>query len=253
MRTGKQVFNYRAYAVEWAVKILANVKGYTLEKAYSIDRVFGAMVEDQVNAYKREYERVQRFAVVCGAYNVLEKEMKSIAQDILNEIAYFSKNKYDWYTEYEHSTLIPMTIFDFGGNKYQSQETKEYERYVNEHKEALAYNSMFDKRMKSFVKRSVNIQFSTLDKLPKEFTPIANEGKALTIAVANNIVKRKDYTYDIFMQEWNMSSSSDEEQLNKDIKEEQEAFDKAMDSLVYQYSNNMTKLFKLKGRLLDED
>ena len=100
MRTGKHQFNYRAYAVEWAVKILANVKGYTLDKAYSIDRVFGAMVEDQVNAYKREYERVQRFAVVCGVYDKMIGDFKGFENNLRDSLEYFQKHKMDLLTQW---------------------------------------------------------------------------------------------------------------------------------------------------------
>ncbi len=98
MRTGKYQFKYQAYAIEWAINIMANKNGYSVNRAYQIDRVFGTMVEQWLNYYQAQLEQVKRFSVISGAYTHMIREFDGFGDMLREHIERFISKTPDYST-----------------------------------------------------------------------------------------------------------------------------------------------------------
>lgn len=97
MRTGKhQSKNYAFYAIKWAVNIMANINGYSVNRAYQIDRVFGTLVEQYVNYYKEQLEYVKRFSAISGAYSAMINDFNNFSDELRKNLEWFENNPPDY-------------------------------------------------------------------------------------------------------------------------------------------------------------
>ncbi len=96
MRTGKYQFKYQAYAIEWAISIMANKNGYSVNRAYQIDRVFGTMVEQWLNYYQAQLEQVKRFSVISGAYTGMIRDFDNFTIELSDHLIQFAENPPDY-------------------------------------------------------------------------------------------------------------------------------------------------------------
>lgn len=96
MRTGRHQFNYLPYVTTWAMNIMAQVKGYTLDKAYLIDRAFGVLVERNVNMYKEQLENVKRFSIMCGVYQEMKNSFRDFYKNLKRQLDILDENPYDY-------------------------------------------------------------------------------------------------------------------------------------------------------------
>lgn len=195
MRTGKHQFNYVAYSVEWAVKILANVNGYTLEKAYSIDRVFGLMVEQRINLYKQEIEMAKNFSVMCGVYGEMYNEYQDFGKYLSEEVEFFNKHRYDWGLEYYAEQNADPGEFngelDFGTFNYHYEDWKlEYDAYIDfttRYKDQLAFNKMITRRISNLFINSSNLSLSRINQMPKSLANNFKTMKQLAMDTASSV------------------------------------------------------------------
>lgn len=195
MRTGKHQFSYVAYAVEWAVKILANTEGYTLNKAYSIDKMFGVMVEQKINQYLKEIELAKHFSVMCGVYDKMYKEYQDFGKYLSEEVKFFSEHRYDWQLEYEAAQNADPGEFKgelyFGNIKYLYEQWKEdYEAYIDfttRYKDQLAFNDMITRRISNLFTKSSNLSLSRINSMPKRLANNFKVMKQLAIDTASSV------------------------------------------------------------------
>ena len=240
MRTGKHQFNYRAYAVEWAVKILANVKGYTLEKAYSIDRVFGVMVEERINLYKQEIELAKKFSVMCGVYGEMYNEYQDFGKYLSEEVEFFNNNNYKWFAEIAKQMVEAGEWNEEDGDK-----------------EALAFNEMITNRISNLFVKSGNLSLSRINQMPKSLANNFTTMKNLALDSSNKIrtynmeTLKNAETKLMFQAEYGSSSGYWKTKDTYDAKTNQ--FINEVNKNTLDYHNTLNNTYEQIRRLLDED
>ena len=195
MKTGKLQSNYVMYSVEWAVRIIAGDSKCTLEKAYSIDRMFGVMVEQRVNQYKKEIELAKNFSVMCGVYGEMRNEYEDFGKYLSEEVEFFSKHKFDWQLEEEAEMNANPGPFkgelDFGNFHYTYEDWKiEYDAYVQfetKYKEPLMFNKLISNKIANLIVKSGNLSLNYLNQMPKQLANNFKIMKQLAIDTASSV------------------------------------------------------------------
>ena len=172
MKTGKLQSNYVMYSVEWAVRIIAGDSKCTLEKAYSIDRMFGVMVEQRLNQYKKELVLAKNFSVMCGVYGQMRDEYQDFGKYLSEEIEFFSKHGFDWYVH-------EMTEY-YAGDEYA-------EEFVANNKDKIALNEMITRRITDLFTKSSDLSLARINQMPKQLSNNFKTMKQLAIDTASSI------------------------------------------------------------------
>ena len=170
MRTGKQVSKHYQiiykYAPIWTFKILKGLRGYSIERAYDIDPVFGQLVERGVRLLQIEDETLAalaRTSTVFGAFAALIEATQYWAAQLDKAIKMYENGKLaieeldEYYEQYNYwfydlilfkdKTLIPgfaakVTEMFEQHDKYQTTvahyDTQAFEDLPDEVLQALA-------------------------------------------------------------------------------------------------------------------
>jgi hypothetical protein len=92
MKTGNILSKYYSYSIIWANKIIANIKGYSIDKAYEISPVFASMVQAQLDDYQKQLDRLKHTAMVFGVFDecksMFDNFYKTCKEDIIQLIVH---------------------------------------------------------------------------------------------------------------------------------------------------------------------
>lgn len=177
MRTGKHQFNYQAYAIKWAINIMANEKGYSVNRAYQIDRVFGNLVERWLDYYQTQLAYIKRFSEIKGAYNGAIRDFDNFSNELREVIIRYHANPPD-YNKYA------VTY-----NKYLGSFGAALSAYRNSEALAPVYEmTAITDTMKELINKIENISVANLVILPKELQKDMQEVHKMGIKIANDIL-----------------------------------------------------------------
>lgn len=168
MRTGK--YQYLKYVTIWAVNIIANVKGYSLEKAYEIDKVFGSLVESKIKYYEQQLEYVMQVSMSFQVYDDMLEEYGNFQKQLNEDTEFLRNNKYDWDLENELEYLIPVIFEDFRGKRYEpdKEEVKLFEEFKKKHKEELALNKLIMTRIDELHNKALSLSENRMKGYPSD-------------------------------------------------------------------------------------
>ena len=179
MRTGK--FHYLKYVTIWAVNIIAKTKGYSIERAYEINPLFGSLVESKIKYYEQHLKYAMQVAMSFQVFDDMLEEYGNFQKQLNEDTEFLKNNKYDWSLDDEYQSLIPTVFTDFKGNSYgpDEQEVEDFKKFCEKNKEALELNklimtrieelhnkalSLSERRMKGY-ERDIRLKFQELKQL----------------------------------------------------------------------------------------
>ena len=163
MRTGK--YHYLKYVTIWAVNIIAKTKGYSIERAYEINPLFGSLVESKIKYYEQYLKYAMQVAMSFQVFDDMLEEYGNFQKQLNEDTEFLKNNKYDWDLDYEYENLIPTTILDFKGNSYgpDEEEVKELASQMglqgdNENIDVKKITKMLNDKKKSLIIEEVKLE-----------------------------------------------------------------------------------------------
>ena len=168
MRTGK--YHYLKYVTIWAVNIIAKTKGYSIERAYEINPLFGSLVESKIKYYEQHLKYVMQVAMSFQVFDDMLEEYGNF-QKQLNEDTEFLKNKkYDWSLEDDYDRLIPEVFTDFKGNTYgpDEEDVKDFNEFCEKNKKALELNKLIMTRIEELHNKALSLSENRMKGYPRD-------------------------------------------------------------------------------------
>lgn len=235
MRIGKHSFNYVAYSVIWANKIISNVKGYSLDKARQISPMFASMVERQIKSYEKQINKMRRIAVMFYVFDECKNEIDNIYNITKNDINFLLNN------DRKANAEVTYEIHYSG------------EDIPKELNEALQFNKIWDDRFKEVMTKIANISFKKLSILPQKYQSILKEQQILINDLVNNVGV---YNQMILNVEWtkaeynlnDLPMNEIMEEVSKQVKE----YEKVQDYNIDKYHQNMITIELIRKEILND-
>ena len=253
MKTGNQIFKYYTYSIIWANKIIAGVKGYSIDKAYQIEAVFGSMVERQLDDYQKQLDRLRYTASVFGVFDECKSMFDDFYETNKKDINYLLKNDKDMETEV-----------------YIQEYWDGHSPLTKEMRQAIAFNAMWDKKMAYVMEQIGNISLEKTKWLPAQYANIFKEQHKIVSDLVENIgvYNKLRYDYECEAFETDITSrdvaneygeieadyfyQSSMTQLNEWVNKEIDKYLETQRENITAYHNNMQLLNKIREDLLND-
>ena len=254
MKTGNQIFKYYTYSIIWANKIIAEVKGYSIDKAYAISPLFGSMVEKQLDNYQRQLDRLRYTASVFGVFDECKSMFDKFYEVTRKDIDYLLNNPKD---------MLSLVQYDFYFSGCDSDELDSAMR------QAFAFNKMWDRKMAYVMEQIGNISLEKTKWLPAQYANIFKEQHQIINDLVSNIgVYNKllyDYHWDKLTNEdlarhtseigeYEASNyyGSEVENVKNWFKEQDEQYVEVQLQNITTYKANMVRLEQIREDLLND-
>lgn len=256
MKTGKQVFKYYTYSIIWANKIIAEVKGYSIDKAYAISPLFGSMVEKQIKIYEEQFQQVRNFAVMCGAYNLMFNDFADFHRYLKADIEYFSEHKINVETQ-QMMRYYKELKSKINLSRFEKFDLSQIERDLNDPniQELILLNQNIANRIGSLANKCVSITLDKLSYLPSNLRGGFEELKAL----GETIVKQVMYnTTTAAEDDYNLayylipSDAEEASALGKYYQDVSDARNDALNQNMEDFSRQLQLLNKIREDLLND-
>lgn len=257
MRTGK--YQYLKYVTIWAVNIIANVKGYSLERAYEINPLFGQLVESKIKYYEQQLEYVKRVAMSFQVYDDMLVEYGNFQKQLNEDTEWLSNNRYDWGLDYETEFWNPGEWVEgeaWGSyTKEQWQEEKNnFDRFLEKNKEAIALNELIMKRIDDLHNSALSLSENRMKGYPSDIRLQFQELKQLALDQWMNFkVLNKQILFDEFNVEQHIDyyDEVEQENLNTFYQNVHKELDTVIDYNVVAYAQGMDYLRRRRSDLDD--
>lgn len=235
MRIGKHSFNYVAYSVIWANKIISNVKGYSLDKARQISSMFASMVERQIKSYEEQINKMRRISVMFYVFDECKNEIDNIYNITRNDINFLLNN------DRKANAEVTYEIHYSG------------EDIPKELNEALQFNKIWDDRFKEVMTKIANISFKKLSILPQKYQSILKEQQILINDLVNNVGVYNQMILDVewTKAEYNLNDipmNEIMEEISKKVKE----YEKVQNYNIDKYHQNMITIELIRKEILND-
>ena len=234
MKTENILSKYYTYSIIWANKIIANIEGYSIDKAYEISPVFAKMVQAQLDDYQKQLDRLKYTATTFGVFD----ECKSM----------FDKFYETCKKDIQQLIINPKTLEILNLRTYE---------------EVLIYAKLWDDKFAYVMQQIGNISLEKTKWLPSTYANIFKEQHEIINRLLENIrnwnqesidiytrqakiyteMKKSDYTESDIIEEWYLS----EKDGSGFYEREYERW-----TYVQAYKSNMELLENIRKDLLDD-
>ena len=198
MRTGK--FHYLKYVTIWAVNIIAKTKGYSIERAYEINPLFGSLVESKIKYYEQHLKYVMQVAMSFQVFDDMLEEYGNFQKQLNEDTEFLKNNKYDYDLDSEYQSLIPMGILDFDGNPYVTAEQDEdFKEFCEKNKKALELNELIMTRIEELHNKALSLSENRMKGYPRDIRLKFQELKQIaldqwkTFETLNKVLLKEEY------------------------------------------------------------
>lgn len=258
MRTGK--YHYLKYVTIWAVNIIAKTKGYSIERAYEINPLFGSLVESKIKYYEQYLKYAMQVAMSFQVFDDMLEEYGNFQKQLNEDTEFLKNNKYDWDLDYEYENLIPTTILDFKGNSYgpDEEEVKDFNEFCEKNKKALALNKLIMTRIEELHNKALSLSENRMKGYPRDIRLNFQELKQLaldqwmTFKELNKVVLKEEY--ETYLHEGDYYYSDDMDKFNSLMDfygNAQKEIDKVTTLNVVSYAEGMDYLKRRRSELDD--
>lgn len=244
MKTGKQYYlNFKIYAIIWANKIIAGVKGYSIDKAHEISPLFASMVQEQIDSYQKQVERLKYVAVVFSVFSELRDMFNDFYDLVKNDVNFLLNNNRETHGEVEFEA-------HFVGEPEEDLPPRM--------REALKFNSIWDDKFKYIMNKIGELSLAKINRLPSKYANLFKEQKQIvsylveSIGNYNNMLLEAEWReMHLFEQDLNtyesMTSTADEyAALGEWVKDNTARYQEIQDENINMYHRNMIYLNNVK-------